>query len=70
MRTVRMCMLDAYIIFYLAFVPVTEKVLYTYDAVKVYRKRKVSEGAKKKIRPLQGRLAFKKLTVDGTKRKN
>ena len=61
--------LDAYSIFYFGFLTTDDKAKYKHILDDVYRRRKVSEQAKELISGIHIKLAAKKITEDGEKRK-
>lgn len=62
-------LVDAYTVFYYAFLSPSMKVTYQRIVVLIYHKRNVSDQGKDRLRELQHNLSKKKLTEAGTKRK-
>ena len=61
--------LDAYTLLYYSFLKKNEKLQFLSTVIEIYRRRNVSEEAKNEIKNIRGKLAAKKLTDDGAKRK-
>lgn len=62
-------MLDAFVLFYYAFLNDSDKTIYFSSLCKIYLQKNVSSESKAKIKNIQNYLAQKKLTLDGRERK-